>query len=83
MKRISLFETSDGQTFQDRDDARLHEAKIAFHQEINTHFFPIMKAAPESSRFLLAMAEEPEIFLSALTTYAKLHKKLHKTVMAE
>lgn len=83
MKRISLFETTDGQKFADKDAAKLHEGKITFEKQIKEQFWPIIKAAPDSQRILIAMMEEPEVFLTALTTYSKLRKKLHKSVPTE
>lgn len=78
MKKISVYQTSDGKTFNAKGEATLHEAKIEARNFILAEYDAIFKAAPETKRLLIPLIEEPQFFIDALSKVAKLQKQQTK-----
>jgi hypothetical protein len=75
MKRITTYQTQDGQTFTDKLAAKIHETELEVERQINAEYEPIFRAAPDVKRLVTAMLAYPQFFIDALEPLAKAHAK--------
>lgn len=75
MQKVTSYKTSDGILHTDKLAATFHEAELSLKAQIKTEYEPIFKAAPDAARLLQAMVAEPEYFIAALQTFAKIKRK--------
>lgn len=76
MKKITQYQTTDGQTFTNKQEAKLHDAGLEFDLTIKLEQEPTFTAAPDCLRMLAVMKNDPEFFIDALQIYAKVKNRI-------